>query len=110
MAVKGLTVSTKRYLRLLKEWREKVIFKKFYFDQKTGERKKLTYGARCLGLAILDKPPGSKIIYAKLARKFKVPSSLVGRWKKQLVDAGLFLEAGFIEKTAPRSENSTTGT
>ena len=104
MAVVGLTLSIKQYLKLLKKDREAILFKKFYLDPESDQKKRLPYGARCLALAMLDKPMGSKVILAKLARKFKVPNSLVSRWVKQLRYAGLFIKSA----SGPRKLSKTT--
>lgn len=93
-------LSNKEYLKLLKGDRERVLFKNIYPDPKTGKFKRLPYGARCLGLALLDKSPGTKIVWAKLARKFGITAALVSRWKKALVDAGLWQKEARPEKTS----------
>lgn len=47
--------------------------------------RKLTFGARCLGLAILDTPPEGRIKLIKFAKKLGTDTATVTKWKKQLL-------------------------
>jgi len=47
--------------------------------------RKLTWGAKCFALSLLDVPPGSKLVLAKLARKLGVTPATAFGWKKQLL-------------------------
>jgi hypothetical protein len=44
----------------------------------------LSYGARCFGLACLDRPTTAKIKYAILARRLHCSASQISIWKKEL--------------------------
>ena len=46
---------------------------------------RLTWGAKCLALAILDIPRTSPVVLAKLARKLKSSPAQLSVWKKELL-------------------------
>lgn len=49
---------------------------------------RLTWGARILGIALLDIPLSSDPTHAKLARKLGTSDVQVARWKDQLLASG----------------------
>jgi len=53
---------------------------------------RLTFGARCLAMAVMDLPGSSPIVFAKLARKIKSLPSQVSVWKLELLDHGFTFE------------------
>jgi len=55
---------------------------------------KLTYGAKCLLLAILDLPTKDSIKWAKLARKLKTNSSTISKWKKEILATEVVVKNG----------------
>ena len=53
--------------------------------------RKLTWGAKCFALSLLEVPPGSKLVLAKLARKLGVTPATAFGWKKQLLASKVFV-------------------
>jgi hypothetical protein len=52
--------------------------------------KHLTYGARCLGMAILDSPGMAIKKNSIMAKRLETDSSTIARWSKELSDARIF--------------------
>lgn len=63
--------------------------------------RKLTWGCKCLAIALLDTPISAPFVVKKMSRKLHVSSAQISRWKKKLSGANVSIRL-------PKGEASPT--